>query len=118
VCMQLVSIEDDVLLGGDSKVYDTDFHSLSAEQRGQPGNPGVRTAPVIVHRRAFIGGHSILLKGTTIGEEAIVGAGSVVRADVPDHQVWTGNPAALVRDLRTVERPATRRDLDGERAAR
>jgi len=100
VCMSAVSIGDDVLLGGGSRIYDTDFHSLRAEKRGRPGNPGVRTAPVILGRRAFVGGHSILLKGVRIGEEAIVGAGSVVRSDVPPREVWAGNPAGFVRGQR------------------
>jgi acetyltransferase-like isoleucine patch superfamily enzyme len=101
VCQRSVSVEDDVFLGGDCKVYDTDFHSLLAGVRARPGNPGVRTAPVVIGRGAFVGGHSIVLKGVTIGEEAVVGAGSVVRAAVPARQVWAGNPAVHLRDLET-----------------
>ena len=93
VCLQSVTLEDDVFLGGDSKIYDTDFHSLDPRERGEPHNPGARTAPVVIRRRAFVGGHAILLKGTTIGEAAVVGAGSVVRGAVPALQVWAGNPA-------------------------
>jgi acetyltransferase-like isoleucine patch superfamily enzyme len=58
---------------------------------------------VAVRRRAFVGGHSILLKGTVVGEGSVVGAGSVVRGVVPARQVWAGNPARFVRELR---RPA------------
>ena len=100
VCQRSVSVEDGVFLGGGCQVYDTDFHSLLAAVRARPGNPGVRTAPIVIGRGAFVGGHSIVLKGVTIGEEAVVGAGSVVRADVPGHQVWAGNPAVYLRDLR------------------
>ncbi len=100
VCLRSVTVEDDALVGGGSAVYDTDFHSLHAEERSRPGNPGARTAPVRIGRRAFVGGHSLLLKGTTIGEGAVVGAGSVVRGRVPPGQVWAGNPARLVRDVR------------------
>lgn len=96
VCLRSVSIEDDALLGGDSKVYDTDFHSVDPETRSRPGNPGARSAPVTIGRRAFVGGHSILLKGTTVGEAAVIGAGSVLRADVPAHQIWAGNPARFL----------------------
>ena len=109
VCMQSVTIEDDALLGGGSEVYDTDFHSLDPSERGRPGNSGARTAPVRIGRRAFVGGHSILLKGTTIGEAAVVGAGSVVRSRVPAGQVWAGNPARLVRDLRAPVAPGPTR---------
>ncbi len=111
VCLRSVTIEDEALLGGGSAVYDTDFHSLDPDERSRPGNPGARTAPVRVGRRAFVGGHSIVLKGTTIGDGAVVGAGSVVRGQVPPGQVWTGNPARFVRQLelastREPERPA------------
>jgi acetyltransferase-like isoleucine patch superfamily enzyme len=105
VCMRSVTIEDDVFLGGDCKVYDTDFHALDFAERSQPGNPGARTAAVAIRRRAFVGGHSILLKGTTIGEAAVVGAGSVVRSAIPDRQVWAGNPALLVRRLDAATSP-------------
>jgi acetyltransferase-like isoleucine patch superfamily enzyme len=100
VCMTSVSIGDEVFLGGDSKVYDTDFHPLDADERSRPG-ASARTAPVTIGRRAFVGGHCILLKGTTVGEESVIGAGSVVRGVVPDHQLWFGNPARVVRDLRS-----------------
>jgi acetyltransferase-like isoleucine patch superfamily enzyme len=103
VCMEAVSIEDEALVGGGCRIYDTDFHSLDSEERRRPGNPGARTAAVAVRRRAFVGGHSILLKGTVVGEGSVVGAGSVVRGVVPARQVWAGNPARFVRELR---RPA------------
>ncbi len=109
VCQQSVSIEDDAFLGGGSQIYDTDFHSVHAAERGRPGNPGTRTRSVVIRRRAFVGGHSTVLKGVTIGEEAVVGAGSVVRSDVPDAEVWAGNPAAFVRDLKA--RPALHPEL-------
>jgi acetyltransferase-like isoleucine patch superfamily enzyme len=99
VCMRSVSIGDGAFLGGGSRVYDTDFHSLDAEQRSLPGNPGARTAPVAIGRRAFVGGHSLVLKGVTIGDEAVIGGGSVVRANVPERQLWAGNPAAHLRDI-------------------
>jgi acetyltransferase-like isoleucine patch superfamily enzyme len=99
VCMDAVTLESEVLVGGGARVYDTDFHSLDPDLRGRPGNPGVRTAPVRVERRAFVGGHAILLKGTTVGEAAVVGAGAVVRGEVPAREVWAGNPARRVRRL-------------------
>jgi acetyltransferase-like isoleucine patch superfamily enzyme len=106
VCLRSVTIEDDVLVGGDCKVYDTDFHALDFAERSRPGNPGARAAAVTIRRRAFVGGHSILLKGTTIGEAAVVGAGSVVRSAIPDRQVWAGNPALFVRRLDVTTAPA------------
>ena len=102
VCMRSVLIEDEALLGGGSQVFDTDFHSMDADERALSPHPQVRTAPVIVRRRAFVGGHSILLKGSMVGEGAILGAGSVLRSVVPDGQVWAGNPARFLRRLEAV----------------
>jgi acetyltransferase-like isoleucine patch superfamily enzyme len=98
VCMQAVTIEDDVYIGGDCKIYDTDFHSINTAERLSRPDRGVQRAPVRLGRACFIGGHSILLKGSEVGEEAVVGAGSVVTKTIPPGQVWGGNPAkAIVR---------------------
>lgn len=55
----------------------------------------VRAAPRIL-RAARVGGGSILLPGVTIGENAVVGAGSVVTRDVPDFSIVAGNPARVI----------------------
>ena len=73
-----ITIGDDVLIGGSCCIYDTDFHSLNYEERKMRSNPGTVSRPVIIKKGAFIGAHTIILKGVTIGEKAIVGAGSVV----------------------------------------
>jgi acetyltransferase-like isoleucine patch superfamily enzyme len=106
VCMDTVAIGDEVLIGGGTRIYDTDFHSLDPAERARPGNPGARTRPVRVLARAFVGGHAILLKGTRVGEGAVIGAGAVVRGPVPAGEVWTGNPARFARRLAGPERPA------------
>jgi acetyltransferase-like isoleucine patch superfamily enzyme len=50
-----------------------------------------------IGRRCFIGAHSVLLPGVTIGDGSIVGAGSVVTRDVPEASIVAGNPAGIVR---------------------
>jgi acetyltransferase-like isoleucine patch superfamily enzyme len=54
-----------------------------------------RAAPRI-RRAARIGGGSVLLPGVTVGENAMVGAGSVVTRDVPDFAIVAGNPARVI----------------------
>lgn len=49
--------------------------------------------PVVIHNNAVIGGGVIICPGVTIGERAMIGAGSVVTKDVPPRQAWAGNPA-------------------------
>ncbi|HZS60442.1 MAG TPA: acyltransferase [Gemmatimonadaceae bacterium] len=61
-----------------------------------------RRAPRIL-RAARVGGGSVLLPGVTIGENAFVGAGSVVTADVPDRAIVVGNPARVVGCVRDHE---------------
>lgn len=101
VCANNITIGDDVQIGGGVVIYDTDFHSLDVVERTSipeiVGN--VSTSPVEVKKGAFIGAHSIILKGVTIGENSIVGAGSVVTKSVPDNQIWAGNPAKFIRNL-------------------
>ena len=53
---------------------------------------------VIVGESAFVGAGSIVLKGVHIGKNAIIGAGSVVTKDVPDYEVWAGNPAKYLKN--------------------
>ncbi len=114
VCAESVRIEDGAVVGGGARVYDTNFHSLHAHERSRPRNPGARTAPVVVGREAFVGGHCIILKGVRVGSGSVVGAGSVIRSDVPDGQVWAGNPARFVRSLGPStrgSRPTSRMEL-------
>lgn len=96
VCMHSITIEDEVYIGGDCNIYDTDFHSITPEARLARPDTSVKTAPVIIRERSFIGGHSIILKGVTIGQYAVIGAGSVVTKDVPSGEIWAGNPARCV----------------------
>ena len=52
-----------------------------------------------VSKNAYIGCSTIICKPVTIGEGAIVGAGSVVTKDIPPYQVWAGNPAKFIRAI-------------------
>ncbi|MBS3076652.1 hypothetical protein J4233_00075 [Candidatus Pacearchaeota archaeon] len=61
------------------------------------GDGGLITKPVEIKDFAWVGTHSIILKGVTIGSNATVGAGSVVMTDVPDNSVVVGNPARIIK---------------------
>jgi len=58
-----------------------------------------RYAITTIHRGASIGANTTLLPGVTIGEGAMIGAGSVVTKDIPDNELWRGNPAGFSRKL-------------------
>lgn len=92
-----ITIEDNVMIGGSVKIYDTDFHWINYKRR--INEPGGITKPVVIKKGAFIGAHSIVLKGVIIGEKAVVGAGSVVTKNVPDNEIWAGNPAVFIKKI-------------------
>lgn len=96
VAMADVRIADDVRIGGGASVYDTDFHSLDLAGRLARPDTGVRRAPVSLSRGAFVGGHAIVLKGSSLGEGAILGAGAVLAGSIPGGEVWAGNPARRI----------------------
>lgn len=100
VALEEIQIEDDVMIGAGCKIYDHDFHSVNYDERMMPGDVGVKSKPVKIKKGAFVGAHTIILKGVTIGEKSVIGAGSVVTKSVPDHEIWAGNPARFVKSLK------------------
>ena len=59
----------------------------------------VKSAPIVIQDKCWIGFNTIILKGVTIGEGAIVAAGSLVTKDVAPYTLVAGNPAKFVKDL-------------------
>ena len=59
---------------------------------------GLAPEPIVIGDGAWIGTHVVVLAGVTIGEGAIIGAGSVVTKDVPSYQIWAGVPARYIKD--------------------
>lgn len=92
-----IVIEDNVMIGGGVKIYDNDFHSVEYENRMERPDTHIRKGRVLIKEGAFIGAHSIILKNVVIGRHSVVGAGSVVTRDVPDGEVWAGNPAVFLK---------------------
>lgn len=101
ICTNNIIIYDNVKIGGNTVIYDTDFHSLDVKSRTNipEDTSGAITKPVIIERDVFIGAHSIILKGVTIGRCSIVGAGSVVTKNIPSGEIWAGNPAKFIRKI-------------------
>lgn len=99
VAVDSIAIGNNVLIGGNCKIYDNDFHSLDFDERMGTVDLGVKHAPVVIKDGAFIGAHTIVLKGVTIGERSIVGAGSVVSRSIPDYEIWAGNPAKFIKKV-------------------
>jgi acetyltransferase-like isoleucine patch superfamily enzyme len=96
-CSQMITIGDDVLLGANCRIYDTDFHPLAAADR-LAGKPP-QTAPVAIGNNVWLGANVTVLKGITIGAGTVVAAGSVVTRDLPANCLAAGSPARVVRHI-------------------
>ena len=101
ICQKKMQIGNHVLIGGGVCVYDTDFHSLDPALRNDGASDAAHKAmkEVIIEDYVFIGAHSLILKGVTIGKNSIVGAGSVVTKSIPPNQIWAGNPAKFIKNV-------------------
>lgn len=93
-----IEIGNRVAVGANSVIVDTDFHPLSLEQRVTHNNAG-ETAPVRIEDDVFIGMGCLVLKGVTIGNGSVIGAGSVVTRNIPPGVIAAGNPARVLREV-------------------
>lgn len=101
VALESITIGDNVKIGGGVCIYDTDFHSIdpTVRKNGALDLQSKANKPVIIKDNVFIGAHSTILKGVTIGTNAVIGACSVVTHSVPDNEIWAGNPAKFIKKL-------------------
>ena len=94
-----VTIEDEVFIGH-GVMFINDRYPRSVTLEGQlQSEKDWQCVPTLIRRRASIGSNATILCGVTIGEDAIIGAGSVVTRDVPPKAVVAGNPARILRLL-------------------
>jgi len=98
-----VTIEDECFIGH-GVMFINDKYPSSTTSSGQLQTEADWVCvPTLIKRGASIGTNATILCGITIGEKAIVGAGSVVTHDVPAYAVVAGNPARLIRTTLTQE---------------
>jgi len=92
-----IVIEDDVNVASGVTFMDTDSHPRDVAERiaDLPPRPE-EIRPLRICKNAWIGNGSVILKGVTIGEGAIIGVNSVVLTDIPPYSVAMGNPARVV----------------------
>jgi len=86
-----VTIEDEVFIGP--------HVCFTNDKKPRAVNPGWKIIPTTVKKGASIGAGSIILCGITIGEKAMVAAGSVVTKDVPPNTLASGNPAKVIKKI-------------------
>jgi len=92
---KLIRIGDHCLIGTHCIMMDNDFHHISVNKR----KTLPESKPIILGNHVWLGNRVTVLKGVTIGDYAVVGAGSVVTRDIPSYSVAAGNPARIIRTL-------------------
>lgn len=88
-CFCHIEIGDDVGIGDNVTIADSDHHSINGK------NP---TAPIVIGNHVWICSNAMICAGVTIGDGAVVAAGAVVRHDVPAHSLVGGVPAKIIKE--------------------
>ncbi len=98
----LTLVDDGDIFVGDRTKFGPNVVVATA---GHPVNPSLRkfgyqyNAPIHIGKNCWIGAGALILPGVTIGDNTVIGAGSVVTKDVPSDVVAFGNPCRLIRDI-------------------
>jgi len=90
-CYKNIEIGDDCLIGENSIIRDSNGHEIV-------GNTTPEKEPIKIGNRVWIGVNTIILKGVTIGDGAIIAAGSVINKDIPPGCLAGGVPAKVIRE--------------------
>lgn len=117
ICRSRIEVQDNVFIAWGCCIYDHNSHSINYKDREQDIRQqlldyragkgfienkdwsNVNSRPIRICSNAWIGMNCIIMKGVTIGQGAIVGAGSVVTKDVLPWTIVAGNPAKFIREL-------------------
>jgi acetyltransferase-like isoleucine patch superfamily enzyme len=92
VATNSITIGDDCLIGDLAAIFDSDYHPM------EPSRP-TRVAPVRLGANVWVGRSVTILPGVTIGDHAVIAAGSIVTGDVPARTLMAGVPARPIRNL-------------------
>ena len=91
-----VTIGENVMIGQELLVY-THNHNMESLDLPMRYQGMTKDAPVFIGNDVWIGSRVTILPGVHIGNGAVIGAGAVVTKDVPDYEVWGGNPAHFLK---------------------
>lgn len=95
-----VTIGDNAFLASNVAIY-TAGHPIHPDSRNSGYEYGI---PVTIGNNVWIGGNVVILPGVTIGDNAVIGAGSVVTKDIPANVVAAGNPCRVIREITEEDR--------------
>ncbi len=105
-----ISVSKEITIGADCRIstncliMDSDDHPIDPEKRRRDSPVELKDIkPVHIGNNVWIGAYTAILKGVTIGDNAVIGTHSVVTTDVPANCLFTGVPAKLVRHITHAE---------------
>lgn len=90
-CFLSITLEDNVRCGANTLITDSDWH-LDDPRSGEPKS-------IYIEKNVWLGVNVTVMKGVRIGENSVIGAGSVVTKDVPANVVAAGNPCLVIKQL-------------------
>mgnify|MGYP001163566779 CR=1 FL=1 len=91
-CSNKIKLGTHVDVGDECLIIDNDFHNV--------GDTPSKDAPIIIEDNVWIATRVIILKGVTIGEGSVIGAGSLVTKSIPSNSFAAGNPAKVIKSLK------------------
>ena len=101
-----IRIGNNVMFGPNVSIY-TAGHPLHPDSRNSGYEYGI---PVTIGNNVWIGGCCVILPGVTIGDNAVIGAGSVVTKDIPANVCAAGNPCRVIREIMEADGPYSYKD--------
>ncbi len=97
---QSITIGDNVLIGANCSIMDSDFHSIDyCERVRAKHSEGAMSSPIVIGDGAWIGCNTLIFKGVKIGKRSVIGGGSIVTHDIPSDCIAAGNPCKVIRYL-------------------
>ena len=98
----LIQFQERCLIS-DSLIEDSDYHSVEINRLDPAA--AFKSFPIHIGENVWVGARSVILKGVTIGNNSVIGLGTIVRKSVPENCVVIGNPQQIVKQLDTTIAP-------------
>ena len=106
-----ITIGDNVFFGPRVNLL-TPYHPIDAETRNSQLEGAL---PITIGNNVWFGGNVTVCPGVVIGDDVVVGAGSVVVKDIPSHSVAAGNPCRIIRSITDKDKEYWRSKAEGYR---
>ncbi|MFP5042062.1 acyltransferase [Parasediminibacterium sp. JCM 36343] len=94
-----VEIGNNCLISSNCGISSINHIINSANRVNDPKDIGQHCKPVKIGNNVWIGMNACILPGITIGDNSIIGSGSVVSKNVPSNEIWVGNPARKIKEV-------------------